>query len=69
MHTAGESSFSIADALGVRPDTANRYLKAHPCRSCGGPVITDVKQCHICATRRGNPARWSRNEVLATVSK
>ncbi len=69
MHAAGESTRSIADALGVKPDTARRYLKAHPCRNCAGPIVGDAKLCHICATRNGNPLRWSREEVLAAVRK
>jgi len=69
MHATGESRRSIADTLGVRADTVGRYLKAHPCQGCGGPVIGDAKQCHVCATRRGNPPRWSREEVLAAVRK
>lgn len=69
MHAAGESSRAIADVLGVKPYTARRYLKAHPCRNCAGPVIGEAKLCHICATRRGNPKRWSREEVVAAVHK
>lgn len=69
MHAAGHSTRSIADALGVKPDTARRYLNAHPCRNCAGPVVGDAKRCHICATRNGNPLRWSREEVLAAVRK
>jgi hypothetical protein len=69
MHAAGESGRSIADALGVRPATASRYLKAHPCRNCAGPVVGDAKLCHICATRKGNPPRWSRDEMTAAVRK
>lgn len=69
MHAAGESIGSIADAIGVKTDTARRYLKAHPCRNCAGPVIGGAKLCHICATRQGNPRRWSREEVLAAVRK
>jgi hypothetical protein len=34
----GLGALAIADAIGVRPDTVRRYLKAHPCRSCGDPV-------------------------------
>lgn len=69
MDAAGEGARSIADALGVKPDTASRYLKAHPCRDCAGPIVGDGKLCHICATRNGNPLRWSREEVLAAVRK
>lgn len=69
MHAAGESNRAIADALGVKPDTARRYLKAHPCRDCAGPVVGNAKLCHVCATRQGNPPRWSTDEVLEAVRK
>ncbi len=69
MHAAGESNRAIAEALGVRPDTVGRYLKAHPCRNCAGPVVGDAKLCHVCATRRGNPPRWSKEEVVGAVRK
>lgn len=69
MDAAGEGRRSIADALGVKPDTVRRYLKAHPCRDCAGPVVGNAKRCHICATRKGNPLRWSREEVLGAVRK
>ena len=51
---------AISDALEVRPDTVRRYLKAHPCRSCGDPVVGDARLCHVCATRRANPKRDPR---------
>ena len=63
----GLDARAIADAIGVRADTVRRYLKAHPCRSCGDPVVGDAKLCHVCATRRANPKRWSREEVIAAV--
>jgi Homing endonuclease associated repeat len=69
MHAAGENRVSIADALGVKPDTVRRYLKAHPCRECAGPIVGNAKLCHICATRQGNPRRWSRDEVIAAVHR
>lgn len=69
MKAAGESTRSIADTLGVTPATAGRYLKTHPCRDCAGPVVGDGKLCHVCATRKGNPLRWSREEILAAVRK
>jgi len=65
MHAAGESNRAIADTLGVRPETVSRYLKAHPCRECAGPVVGKAKLCHVCATRNGNPKRWSKEEVIA----
>lgn len=69
MRAAGESAKSIADALGVSPTAVYGYLKAHPCRDCGGPVVNDVPRCAACATRRGNPRRWSEAEVLEAVRK
>lgn len=69
MHAAGESNRAIADTLGVRPETVSRYLKAHPCRQCAGPVVGEAKLCHVCATRNGNPKRWSKEEVIAAVRK
>lgn len=69
MHALGESTRSIADALGVTQDTARRYLKAHSCRDCGDPVVNDGKLCHPCATRQANPRRWSEEEVLEAVQK
>lgn len=69
MAALGESARSIADALGVTPDTTRRYLKAHTCQKCGGPVISDGKFCHPCATRQGNPRRWSEQEVLSAVCR
>jgi hypothetical protein len=65
MHATGESNRAIAVTLGVRTYTAARYLKAHPCRACADPVVGDSKLCHVCATRRGNPMRWSKEEVVA----
>lgn len=69
MHAAGESNRAIADTLGVRTDTVGRYLKAHSCRACADPIVGDSKLCHACATRRGNPMRWSRDEVVAAARK
>jgi hypothetical protein len=69
MHAAGESNRAIADALGVRTETVSRYLKAHSCRKCAGPVVGEAKLCHVCATRNGNPKRWSKDEVIAAVRK
>lgn len=63
----GLSVHAIADAIEVRPATVRRYLRAHPCRSCGDPVVGDALLCHRCSTRRANPQRWSREEVVAAV--
>jgi len=65
----GESVRSIADAIGVGPDTVRRYLKAHACRVCADPVVGDARLCHVCATRQGNPKRWSREEAIAAVHR
>jgi hypothetical protein len=69
MHAAGKGKHAIADALGVKPDTVRRYLKAHACRECADPVVGQAKLCHVCATRNGNPKRWSKEEVIAAVRK
>ncbi|HYP55661.1 MAG TPA: helix-turn-helix domain-containing protein [Solirubrobacterales bacterium] len=69
MHSAGETNRAIAEVLGVRPETVSRYLRAHPCRACASPVVGDKKLCHTCSTRRGNPMRWSREEVIAAVQR
>lgn len=69
MHAGGESNRSIADALGVKPATVSRYLKAHPCGECGGPVVGEARLCHVCSTRNGNPKRWSKEEVIAAVHR
>jgi hypothetical protein len=60
MHAAGESNRAIADTLGVRPETVSRYLKAHLCRECAGPVVGEAKLCHVCAARNGNPNAGAR---------
>lgn len=69
MRAAGQSIRAIADALGVQPQTAGRYLKAHPCQQCAAPVVGESKLCGRCATRKGNPMRWSAEEVLAAVRR
>lgn len=69
MSAAGESTRAIADALGVTPWTANRYLRAHPCRTCRDPVVGKAKLCQACSTRQGNPKRWSKQELVAAVHK
>jgi len=69
MHAAGESNRAIAAALGLKPATVSRYLRAHPCRTCDGPIVGKAKLCHTCSTRQGNPMRWSKEEVLAAVRK
>lgn len=69
MHEAGRGNRAIAEALRVTPDTICRYLKAHPCRECGGPIVGAATHCHPCATRRGNPRRWSEREVIAAIRR
>lgn len=69
MHAAGESNRAIADTLGVTPYTVSRYLRAHPCRACADPVVSDSKLCHACATRQANPMRWSQDELVAATRK
>jgi hypothetical protein len=69
MHAAAETRRAIADALGVRPATVGRYLKAHPCRKCSCPVVGNGKLCQGCGSRHGNPMRWSKREVRAAVRR
>jgi hypothetical protein len=65
----GMSARAIADAIGVTPATARRYLNAHACRSCADPVVGEARHCHACATRLANPRRWTHEEVIAAVKK
>jgi hypothetical protein len=66
----GLGARAIADALGVTPDTARGYLKAHACRSCADLVVrAAARLCHPCATRQANPQRWTREEVIAAVHR
>ncbi len=65
----GHGVAAIADAIGVTPGTARRYLKAHSCRSCGDPVVGDSKLCHVCASRQANPKRWTREEIVEAVQR
>ena len=69
MSAAGESTRAIADTIGVTPWTASRYLRAHPCRACGDPVVSKAKLCQACSTREGNPKRWSEQELVAAVRR
>jgi hypothetical protein len=69
LHAKGKSNRAIADALGLTPSTVGRYLKARACRTCTAPVVGKGKLCHACATRQGNPMRWSKEEVLAAARK
>jgi hypothetical protein len=38
----------IADALGISLDTARRYVRAHPCDECSGPVVAGGRLCQRC---------------------
>ena len=67
MRASGHSVRSIADHLELSLTTVYGYLKSHPCRECGGPVVRSAELCHRCSTRRGNPRRWSDDEVLDAI--
>ncbi|MHB2000936.1 MAG: homing endonuclease associated repeat-containing protein [Solirubrobacteraceae bacterium] len=69
MYAAGERVRAIADTLRVSPQTARTYLRAHPCQECAAPVVGDGKLCSRCATRKGNPMRWSREGGIAAVRR
>ncbi len=68
MATGGVSAREIARELSVTPATVYRYLKAHPCSTCGGPVVGDGSLCQRCTIHRSNPKRWSAQELLLAVS-
>jgi hypothetical protein len=68
MSAAGASVSEIMEEIGVGRVAVYRYFKAHPCSNCAGPVLSDVALCHRCATRRGNPKRWSARELLDAVA-
>jgi hypothetical protein len=36
----------------------------NPCTGCGGSVVGDGELCQPCATRRANPRRWSREQIV-----
>jgi Homing endonuclease associated repeat len=67
MAAAGVPVREIADELSVGIATAYRYLKAHSCVDCAGPVVGEGKRCLRCATRRSNPKRWSAQELLDAI--
>jgi hypothetical protein len=67
MAAAGVSVREIAGELDVGIATAYRYLKAHPCVDCAGPVVGEGKRCLRCATRRSNPKRWSAQDLLDAI--
>lgn len=52
----------------TRRVTVYGYLKAHRCAQCTGFVVRGSDLCHRCATRRGNPKRWSATELLDAVA-
>ncbi len=68
MSAAGASVSEIMAEIGVSRVTVYGYLKAHPCSECAGPVVRGAELCHRCATRRGNPKRWSAQELLDAVA-
>ena len=67
MAAAGVAVREIAGELCVGIATAYRYLKAHPCSDCAGPVVGEGERCLRCATRRSNPKRWSARELLDAI--
>lgn len=67
MSAAGASASEIMAEIGVSRVTVYKYRKAHLCPQCAGPVVGDGELCHRCATRRGNPKRWSAQELLAAI--
>jgi hypothetical protein len=69
MASGGIPVRQIADEIGVGVTTTYRYLKAHPCSACAGPVVGEGTLCHRCATRHGNPKRWTRQELLDAVAQ
>jgi hypothetical protein len=68
MRAAGVSVRTIASELGVGVASVYRYLKAHPCADCAGPVLGESARCVRCSTRRSNPKRWSARELLDAVA-
>ncbi len=68
MSAAGASVSEIMAELGVSRVTVYNYRKTHPCAQCTGPVVGYAELCHRCATRRGNPKRWSARELLDAVA-
>jgi hypothetical protein len=69
LEREGLDTRAIADAIGVTPATARGYLRSHSCRSCADPVVGNGRLCHVCATRRANPRRWTREEVMTAVRR
>ena len=68
MAAAGVAVREIAGELGVGIATAYRYLRAHPCSDCAGPVVGEGERCQRCATRRSNPKRWTARELLDAIT-
>ena len=68
MSAAGASISEIMAEIGVSRVTVYGYLKAHRCAQCTGFVVRGGDLCHRCATRRGNPKRWSATELLDAVA-
>jgi hypothetical protein len=61
LHASGMSLGAIADLLGVGKSTVFGYIRATPCPSCGGPLVSGVR-CAACTPRK-RPAA-TRAEVL-----
>ncbi len=68
MSAAGASISEIMAEIGVSRVTVYGYLKAHHCAQCTGFVVRGSDLCRRCATRRGNPKRWSATELLDAVA-
>lgn len=67
MRAGGATLKEIGAVIEVAPTTVSRYLRTHPCNACAGPVVGDGALCKTCATRKANPRRWSRSEVIDAV--
>jgi DNA-binding CsgD family transcriptional regulator len=63
LSAAGRGTAEIAAVLDVSPRTVRSYLRAGPCRDCGGPAVT-AERCPRCAAVRANPPHWKRAEVI-----
>jgi hypothetical protein len=69
MSARGESATSIAGELNVAAKTVRTYLRATPCRYCGGPVVTaKARSCADCRSRRRTPA-WSEEDMLRAIRR
>jgi hypothetical protein len=60
----------IGELLGISPDTARRYTRAHDCEGCCEPVLrAGASRCRRCSTR--GRTRWGhafqRPEIVAAI--